>query len=139
MTHPTQFKPGQSGNPKGKPKGAKDRRTRFREMIEPHAPELVKKVIQLALSGNKDMLRLLVDRLIPPAPRDQEIPFINLGKTSEEAFQSLNKLLEEGELTPAQLSSLTGNIALKINSDEVKSVREDQEKLREQIEKITKS
>jgi len=49
----TQFQPGQSGNPTGRPKGIKDRRTLFCEMIDPHKNSLLDKAIQMALNGNE--------------------------------------------------------------------------------------
>ena len=46
------FKKGQSGNPAGKPKGAKDKRTELRELLKPHAEKLVKKAVDMALAGD---------------------------------------------------------------------------------------
>ena len=60
------FKPGQSGNPAGKPKGVKDRRTELRALLVPHAQELIDKVVALAKAGDTTALRILIDRLIPP-------------------------------------------------------------------------
>jgi len=39
----TKFQPGQSGNPAGRPKGTLDRRKIFRELVEPHKNDLIKK------------------------------------------------------------------------------------------------
>jgi hypothetical protein len=64
------FKKGQSGNPKGRPKGATDRRGALRELLEPHAPELVEKAVELALEGDATALRMCLDRLIPSLPAD---------------------------------------------------------------------
>lgn len=61
------FKPGQSGNPAGKPKGAKDKRTALRELLLPHAADLVKKAVDMALAGDATALRICIDRLIPAA------------------------------------------------------------------------
>ena len=60
------FKKGQSGNLAGKPKGAKDKRTEFRELLRSHAPELIKKVIEQALNGDLTAMKLRLDRIIPP-------------------------------------------------------------------------
>ncbi len=45
------FKKGQSGNPAGRPKGIKDRRVKYRELLEQHTPALVSKTVELALGG----------------------------------------------------------------------------------------
>lgn len=60
-----QFKPGQSGNPAGRPKGAKNRSTELRSLLEPHAPALVEKAVQMALEGDTVALKLCLDRIIP--------------------------------------------------------------------------
>jgi hypothetical protein len=48
----TQFKPGQSGNPKGRPKGSRNRKTLLRELIQQYSMEWskipIKNVDQLA-------------------------------------------------------------------------------------------
>ncbi|CAJ0691643.1 hypothetical protein KXR69_16090 [Ralstonia holmesii] len=50
------FQKGQSGNPAGKPKGAKDKRTALRELLQPHAEQLVQKAVKLALDGDTTAL-----------------------------------------------------------------------------------
>ena len=62
----TRFKPGQSGNPKGRPKGTKDSRTELRALIAPHAPALIRKALELAKGGDVQALRLLLERAVPP-------------------------------------------------------------------------
>lgn len=61
------FSPGKSGNPYGRPRGIRDRRTSLRDLLEPHAPQLVAKAVEPALAGDSSALRLCIDRLIPPA------------------------------------------------------------------------
>jgi len=59
------FKAGQSGNPTGRAKGSVNRRSQLAKLLEPHAEELVAKMIELALSGDANALRLCIERLIP--------------------------------------------------------------------------
>jgi len=64
----------ESGNPSGKPTGAKDKRAALRTLLEPHAQELVTKAIELAKSGDTIGLRLCLERLIPPVKaRDEPV------------------------------------------------------------------
>ena len=56
---------GQSGNPKGRPRGVADKRVELRSLLEPHAAELVRTVVELAKAGDGAALRLCLDRLIP--------------------------------------------------------------------------
>ena len=49
----TQFEPGQSGNPAGRPKGSRNRSTLVLEAIfEGEAEKLSRKAIELALDGD---------------------------------------------------------------------------------------
>nr|WP_299380146.1 DUF5681 domain-containing protein [uncultured Halomonas sp.] len=62
----SRFKPGQSGNPAGRPKGVKDARLKHRELFEQHSAELVAKAVGLALEGDTVALRICLDRIAPP-------------------------------------------------------------------------
>jgi len=101
------FKPGESGNPNGRPIGAKDRRTMFREMVEPHSDELVNHAIEMALSGNEAMLRLLLDRLLPAKPKEEPLDNLNLstGSLTERSNQVLAGM-DNGTITPHQGNNL---------------------------------
>lgn len=59
------FKKGQSGNPTGRPKGSKDKRTAYRELLEPHAPALIEKAVSMALEGDTTAMKICLDRLLP--------------------------------------------------------------------------
>jgi len=63
---PYQFKPGQSGNPAGRPKGSKNKTKLLAEgLIGNSAKKIVKKVIEKALEGNEACLRMCMDRILP--------------------------------------------------------------------------
>jgi hypothetical protein len=58
------FKPGQSGNPEGRPKGARNRATLAAErLLDGEADTLTRKAIQLAQQGDTTALRLCIDRI----------------------------------------------------------------------------
>lgn len=46
------FKPGQSGNPKGRPKGSRDAFATARKLITPHLPQLAEQTLAAALKGD---------------------------------------------------------------------------------------
>jgi hypothetical protein len=106
------FKPGQSGNPAGKPKGAKDRRTELRALLVPHAQELIDKVVALAKAGDTTALRILIDRLIPPIKaRDESVVLGNLeGKIVDQGMAIL-KAVAAGDISPDQAATLIQVIA----------------------------
>src|SRR5258706_7698844 len=69
------FEPGQSGNPSGRPKGARNKTTIAVEaLLDNEAEALTRKVIDLALAGNIAAIRLCFERLLPPR-RDRWIAF----------------------------------------------------------------
>jgi hypothetical protein len=69
------FKKGQSGNPRGKPKGCRNATTiLFDELLKDNARELIEKAIELAKSGDGPALRLCIDRLAP-ARKDRPVWF----------------------------------------------------------------
>ncbi len=59
------YQPGQSGNPKGKPKGALNKKTRWLKRLESHADELVEQAIELAKLGDTNTLRFCLEELYP--------------------------------------------------------------------------
>lgn len=90
------FKSGQSGNPNGRPKGAVSKRVQLTKWLEPHAEALVQKVIELALSGEMNALRLCVERLIPKMHHSL-IP-VSLNNLAEENITHLKKQIIQAAL-----------------------------------------
>jgi Family of unknown function (DUF5681) len=71
----TRFKPGQSGNPDGRPKGARNVTTRAVEaLLDGEAEKLTRKVIELGLTGDMTALRICMDRITPPR-KDRHVAF----------------------------------------------------------------
>ena len=64
----TRYKPGQSGNPAGRPKGARNKATVAAEaLLEGEAETITRKCIDLALEGDHTALRLCLSRILPVA------------------------------------------------------------------------
>src|SRR6516225_9710454 len=60
------FRPGQSGNPAGKPRGARHRATIAAEqLLAGEARALTRRAIELALTGDTTALKLCLDRIAP--------------------------------------------------------------------------
>ena len=106
------FKKGQSGNPAGKPKGARDKRTELRALFVPHAKDLVQKAIDLALSGDSTALRLCMDRLVPAIKsKDAPIQIGELDGSMGDQGRTVLAALASGDLTPDEASTVMGTIA----------------------------
>lgn len=98
------FKPGQSGNPAGRPLGARHKTTLAVEaLLDGEAEALTRKALEQALNGDGPALRFCLDR-IAPARRDAPITFaLPAIRTAADAITASASLLEavaEGEVTP---------------------------------------
>ena len=69
------FKPGESGCPSGRPKGVTDKRSELRALLEPHANDLVVKLVELAKKGEPTALKLVIERLLSRIKPDNSIIF----------------------------------------------------------------
>lgn len=106
------FKPGKSGNPKGRPKGRLDRRAQWREALAGHGDDLVSKVVELALDGDVQALRLCIDRAIPAyRPAAEPVKFKIQGETLTEQAQCILAAVSRGELDPMTGKSLLDGVA----------------------------
>lgn len=105
------YKKGQSGNPAGKPKGTRNKTTVLLEaLLDGKAQALTEKAITMAESGDPAMMRLCIERLIPPRkdrPINFELPPL---KTTQDASLAMLTILEgvaRGELTPSEASEIS--------------------------------
>ena len=114
------FKKGQSGNPEGRPKGSKDKRTALRELLQPHAEDLVNKAVEMAKGGDASALRICIDRIIPAMKaKDCPVHLGNLSGSLSERAQSVLDLLADGEITPDEANTIMGTIAAQARIIEV--------------------
>ena len=107
----TRFKPGQSGNPSGRPVGSRHRTTVAAEaLLEGEAEALTRKAVELAKSGDSVALRLCLDRILP-ARKDRHIPFslpkLQTGADAVQATAALVQAVAAGQLTPSEAAELS--------------------------------
>ena len=111
MTTPRRgFQKGQSGNPRGRPKGARHKTTLAMEAIlEGEAEALTRKAIELANNGEATALRLCLDRLLP-VRKDRHIRFalppIDTPADLPKATAALIAAVAAGEITPSEAAEL---------------------------------
>jgi Family of unknown function (DUF5681) len=99
------FKPGQSGNPAGRPTGAKGRIARaVEELLEGDARALTLKAIELALQGDVAALRLCLDRIAPvrKARVKFPMPIPEILADLPQAMASLVAAVSDGTLAPEE-------------------------------------
>ncbi|MEL0587103.1 MAG: DUF5681 domain-containing protein [Candidatus Thiodiazotropha sp. (ex. Lucinoma kazani)] len=105
------YKKGQSGNPKGRPKGIVDRRSLFRKHIESNTENLVKKVVAMALEGDVRAMKLCLERISPPMkPRDEPIQIEDLKGTLTEQGQKILSSMGKSQLTPSEAAVMLGPV-----------------------------
>ena len=107
------FRPGQSGNLKGRPKGSPDRRAQLRELIEAEAAELVAVAVRAAKAGDMGALALLLNRCISPLrPVADTVQFdMPVGSTLADQARAVLAAIAGGRLDQMTGRSLIDAIA----------------------------
>lgn len=104
------FRPGESGNPAGKPKGARNKTTIFVEkMIEGEAEALTATAIRLAKDGDPSLLRAMLDRLAPARKERTlsiSLPPITSPADAPAIAARLIEAAAAGEITPNEAQAL---------------------------------
>lgn len=108
------FAKGRSGNPQGRPPGARNAATVLAEqLLDGEAEILIRKAIQKAKQGNVPALRMCLDRILPPRrdrPVHFTIPELNSPADASRAMGSITSAVASGELTPTEAAELSSVI-----------------------------
>lgn len=100
------FEPGKSGNPAGKPRGARHRVTLAVEaLLEGQHAALTQKAIEKALEGDGVALRLCLERIAPvrkDAPITFDMPAVESSAETQAASASVLAAVAAGEITPGE-------------------------------------
>jgi hypothetical protein len=109
---PHAWKKGQSGNPAGKPAGARNKATQMvMVMLEGAAKEVTTAIIDAAKKGDLAAARMVLERLAPPV-RERAIA-LKLPETQsiggiDAAQNAILAAVADGELLPAEGTALAG-------------------------------
>jgi hypothetical protein len=106
------FRPGQSGNPKGRPLGSRHKVSLLVEqLIEGEAEALTQAALALAKAGDGALLKALLDRLAPPRRErvvQVDLPPLQSPKDAPSIAAALLAKAASGELTPSEAQGLAG-------------------------------
>jgi len=108
---PGRWKPGQSGNPAGKPKGVGEV-AKLRASIADKVPAILESLLARALAGDTQAARLLLERTIAPLraiepPQPLTLPDGTLTEQGRAVLASV----AAGELAPSQGAALVAAIS----------------------------
>ena|ERR1043166_773620 len=97
------FAKGESGNPAGKPKGARHRTTlAVQAMLEGEIDAITRKAVEMALAGDLAAIKLCLDRIFPP-PRERliqfELPQLRSAADAASAMGAITEAVAAGEIT----------------------------------------
>jgi Family of unknown function (DUF5681) len=100
------FVRGRSGNPDGRPAGARNRKTLAAAiLLEGEAEALTRKAVELALAGDPTALRLCLERIVPPC-RERAVKFalpsIESAADIAPAMKAVTAALADGMITPGE-------------------------------------
>lgn len=119
----TSWKPGQSGNPKGRAKGSINISTRLRKMID--VESILKKLQKAALTGDVQAARTLLERALPVYRLTAEpvmVPGIHGAATLTDKARVVLEAVANGRIPPdigAQLVAAIGTVARVAEMDEL--------------------
>ena len=110
-TKSTRWKPGQTGNPNGRPPGQSEI-TKLRKSIMSDAPEILARLVDAAKAGDVQAARLILERVLPPIkPMEQavELQMSDSGTLTEQG-RAVLMAVAAGELAPGQGAALLASL-----------------------------
>ena len=104
------FQSGQSGNPAGRPKGARSKATIMAEgLLDVEARDIIRTAVELAKAGDMAAIRVCLDRIAPrkrDRPVDFELPPLRAAADATAALGAITAAVSEGDLTPSEAANL---------------------------------
>lgn len=107
---PGRWKPGESGNPKGRTPGSGEV-AKIRASISARVPDILARLIEQALQGDTAAARLLLERAIAPLKAAEQAEALTLPDgTLTQQGRAVLASVARGELAPSQGAALLGAI-----------------------------
>jgi hypothetical protein len=119
------WKPGHCGNPKGRPKGARDRRSNLRYGLLKEVPAILKTLAAAANGGDIQAARLILERSLPAL------------KTAAEPL-TLPGACAQGDISPDEAATLMQALAAQGRLVEVEDLAQRVGALEEAVQRRTR-
>jgi Family of unknown function (DUF5681) len=104
------FAKGQSGNPRGRPAGSRNKATTAAALLlDGQSEALTGKAVELALAGDPTALRLCLDRILPPCRERAikfDLPSIESAADIAAAMKAVTAALAGGIITPGEAETI---------------------------------
>jgi hypothetical protein len=122
------FQKGESGNPAGRPRGARNRATILTQnLLADDAETIARKAIELAKDGDIAAIRMCMDRLAP-ARKDEpvvlDLPPLDTAADTVAASARIVAAVAAGDLTPSEAADLAKVIDIYVRALETRSFEE---------------
>lgn len=113
------WKPGTSGNSKGKTPGSGELQ-KLRAAIGEHVPEIINQLVSAARAGDIQAARLILERVLPPVKAIEQTQVISMPDgTLTEQGRAVLAAVAAGTLAPGQGAALLGAIGTLARVSEV--------------------
>jgi hypothetical protein len=109
------FQPGQSGNPRGKPKGAIHTATlAARALLSGELDEICRQIVAKAKGGDMTAAKIIVDKILPNArevPLSISLPPLNQVRDMAGVARAILDAASNGRILPGEAASLADLLA----------------------------
>ena len=106
------FQKGTSGNPRGRPRGSRNRATALRQRLVKDADAILDAVVKAAKGGDVQAAKLILDRCLPALkPVDAAASVRTTSKSLSGQADKIVKDALSGQISPSQARELTAALA----------------------------
>ena len=116
------FKKGESGNLKGRPPGARDRRSTLRYGLLKEVPAILKTLAKAAKGGDIQSARLILERTLPALKSAAEPLTLPAAVTPAAQGRTVLEALALGEITPTEAQAIMTTVAAQARVVEVEEL-----------------
>lgn len=129
------FKKGKSGNPLGRPRGARNKATALAEkLFESDVEAICRQAIEQAKKGNVQAIKIILDRILPTRKEPSiiiDLPIVNTAKDILQAVNQVSTAICQGKISPTEGELLTRIIDRQAKAVELNEFEQRLKKLEE--------